>query len=96
MIEVPKAKLAESNSADKLTLIISPYTIILGEQTTDSLLGTIKQINVGPGYLEYEILLDSQNILVARQNIGTNSPELRKGDSVPLRFNMDEVELLPW
>ena len=68
----------------------------MGQQTTDSLLGMIKQINVGPGYLEYEILLDSQNILVARQNIGNNSGKLKKGDSVPLRFNMDEVELLPW
>ncbi len=96
VLELPKEKLVDSYSGDKFTLIISPYSIILGEQTTDSLLGTIKQINVGPGYLEYEILLDSQNILVARQNIGTNSPELRKGDSVPLRFNMDEVELLPW
>ena len=68
----------------------------MGQKTTDSLGGTIKQINVGPGYLEYEVLLDSQNIIIARQNIITNSDEFKKGDSVSLGFNMDEVELLPW
>ena len=95
-LELPEEKLVNSHLADQFTLIISPYSIILGQKTTDSLGVTIKQINVGPGYLEYEVLLDSQNIIIARQNIITNSDEFKKGDSVSLGFNMDEVELLPW
>jgi len=93
VLELPEEKLA---SGDQLTLIISPYSINLGQQTAGSLRGTIKQINVGPGYLEYEVLLASQNILIARKNIVANSKEFKEGDSVSLGFNMDEVELLPW
>ena len=94
--ELPKEKLAGSDSGDQFTLIVSPYSIILGRQTDDSLRGTIKQINVGPGYLEYEVLLDGQNTLIARQYIVANSQKFKQGDSVPIAFNMDEIELLPW
>ncbi|MFL2640361.1 MAG: ABC transporter ATP-binding protein [Dehalococcoidia bacterium] len=94
--ELPVGKFDIDNLKSEHTLIISPYSIVLNDETNDSLRGEIQEVSVGPGYFEYRILVDNEYILISRENIVTVTQEFEVGDYTNLHIKLDETELLPW
>ena len=94
--ELPVGKFDIDSLKSEHTLIISPYSIVLNDETNDSLRGEIQEVSVGPGYFEYRILVDNEYILISRENIVTVTQEFEVGDYTNLHIKLDETELLPW